>query len=157
MAVFRRPILSASLFQRFCQDPFFHNIDTLLNGVYHLHYAPFAGRRSSRLSFPHLFRLDCTPTRWLHQRTSRSYVGEHILRLVQLDLSHLRHQRFRPQNSIELRENGEIVVSFDDSFRTVQLRSAQVSSGPEKDGFTFDRVFPPGTKQHEVFDYGVKE
>ena len=37
------------------------------------------------------------------------------------------------------------------------MRSAQLSSGPEKDGFTFDRVFPPGTKQHEVFDYGVKE
>jgi kinesin family protein 5 len=31
------------------------------------------------------------------------------------------------------------------------------SSGPEKDGFTFDRIFPPGAKQQEVFDYGVKE
>lgn len=37
------------------------------------------------------------------------------------------------------------------------MRSAQLGSGPEKDGFTFDRVFPPGTEQHEVFDYGVKE
>ena len=27
----------------------------------------------------------------------------------------------------------------------------------KRDGFTFDRIFPPGTKQHEVFDYGVKE
>ena len=54
-------------------------------------------------------------------------------------------------------EGGEIVVSFSDNLQTVQLRSAQLSSGPEKDGFTFDRVFPPGTKQHEVFDYGVKE
>lgn len=50
------------------------------------------------------------------------------------------------------------MVAFDENLRTVQMRSAaQVSSGPEKDGFTFDRVFPPGTKQQEVFDYGVKE
>ncbi|PCH38072.1 kinesin heavy chain [Wolfiporia cocos MD-104 SS10] len=65
--------------------------------------------------------------------------------------------RFRPTNAIEQREGGEIVVSFSDNLQTVQLRSAQLSSGPEKDGFTFDRVFPPGTKQHEVFDYGVKD
>ena len=65
--------------------------------------------------------------------------------------------RFRPQNSIELREGGEIVVSFSDDLSTVNVKSAQLSSGPEKDGFTFDRVFPMGTKQVEVFDYGVKE
>lgn len=66
-------------------------------------------------------------------------------------------QRFRPPNGLELREGGDIIVSFDDNLQTVQLRSAQVSSGPEKDGFSFDRVFPMGTKQDEVFDYGVKE
>lgn len=49
------------------------------------------------------------------------------------------------------------MVAFDENLQTVQIRSATVGSGPEKDGFTFDRVFPPGTKQHEVFDYGVKE
>ncbi|KAI9446438.1 kinesin heavy chain [Lactarius indigo] len=65
--------------------------------------------------------------------------------------------RFRPPNALEIREGSEVIVSFDDNLQTVQLRSAQVSSGPEKDGFTFDRVFPMGTKQHEVFDYGVKE
>lgn len=64
--------------------------------------------------------------------------------------------RFRPQNSIENREGGEIVVSFDENFKTVKLRSAQLSQGPEKDGFNFDRVFPMGTNQIEVFDYGVK-
>ncbi|EJU05661.1 kinesin heavy chain [Dacryopinax primogenitus] len=64
--------------------------------------------------------------------------------------------RFRPQNTIETREGGEVVVSFDDSLATVGLRSTAGLSGPEKDGFTFDRVFPMGTKQHEVFDYGVK-
>ncbi|KAF8964703.1 kinesin heavy chain [Flammula alnicola] len=62
--------------------------------------------------------------------------------------------RFRPVNSIEMREGGDIVVSFDDNLQTTYLKSAQVSSGPEKDGFTFDRVFPMATKQHEVFDYG---
>jgi kinesin family protein 5 len=65
--------------------------------------------------------------------------------------------RFRPPNAIEAREGGEICVSFDENFQTAQLRSASAVSGPEKDGFTFDRVFPMGTKQHEVFDYGVKE
>jgi hypothetical protein len=65
--------------------------------------------------------------------------------------------RFRPPNTLELREGSDIIVSFDDNLQTAQLRSAQVSSGPEKDGFSFDRVFPMGTKQDEVFDYGVKE
>lgn len=64
---------------------------------------------------------------------------------------------FRPVNAIETREGGDIVVSFDDNLQSVQMKSTQVGSGPEKDGFTFDRVFPMGTKQHEVFDYGVKE
>lgn len=60
-------------------------------------------------------------------------------------------------NAIELREGGDIVVSFDENLQTTHVRSAQISQGPEKDGFTFDRVFPMGTKQNEVFDYGVKE
>ncbi|TEB35912.1 kinesin-domain-containing protein [Coprinellus micaceus] len=37
------------------------------------------------------------------------------------------------------------------------MKSAAVSTGPEKDGFTFDRVFPMGTKQEEIFEYGVKD
>ncbi|KAF8894635.1 kinesin heavy chain [Infundibulicybe gibba] len=65
--------------------------------------------------------------------------------------------RFRPVNAIETREGGEIVASFDDNLQSVQMRSAQLASGPERDGFTFDRVFPMGTKQLEVFDYGVKD
>lgn len=65
--------------------------------------------------------------------------------------------RFRPPNALELREGGETIISFDDNYTTVGIRSAATSSGPEKDGFTFDRIFPPGTKQHEVFDYGVKD
>ncbi|KAG6376163.1 kinesin heavy chain [Boletus reticuloceps] len=65
--------------------------------------------------------------------------------------------RFRPPNALELREGGEIVVSFSDNLQTVMMRSSQAVSGPEKDGFTLDRVFSMGTKQHEVFDYGVKD
>ncbi|KIY43537.1 putative kinesin-1 [Fistulina hepatica ATCC 64428] len=65
--------------------------------------------------------------------------------------------RFRPPNVLEQREGGEIVVNFDDDLTTVKLRSSATVSGPEKDGFAFDRVFPMDTKQHEVFDYGVKE
>ncbi|KAH7926331.1 kinesin heavy chain [Leucogyrophana mollusca] len=65
--------------------------------------------------------------------------------------------RFRPPNSLELREGGEIVVAFDENLQTVAMRNSQSVSGPEKDGFTFDRVFPMGTQQYEVFDYGVKD
>lgn len=65
--------------------------------------------------------------------------------------------RFRPTNAIEAREGGEIVATFSQDLTTVQMRSNALGSGPEKDGFTFDRVFPMGTKQHEVFDYGVKD
>lgn len=57
---------------------------------------------------------------------------------------------------MELREGNETVVSFDSNLQTLQMKSALVSTGPEKDGFTFDRVFPMDTKQHEIFDYGVK-
>ncbi|TFK76420.1 kinesin heavy chain [Pluteus cervinus] len=65
--------------------------------------------------------------------------------------------RFRPPNSIETREGSDIVVGFAENLQTVQLRSAQLSNGPERDGFTFDRVFPMNTQQQEVFDYGVKD
>ena len=60
-------------------------------------------------------------------------------------------------NPLEAGGGGDVIVSFDDNLKSVQMKSTQVGSGPEKDGFTFDRVFPMGTKQHEVFDYGVKE
>ncbi len=55
---------------------------------------------------------------------------------------------------MELREGSENVVSFDDNLQTVQMKS--LNAGPEKDGFTFDRVFPTETRQNEIFDYGVK-
>jgi hypothetical protein len=73
------------------------------------------------------------------------------------DLCHLIHNSFRPQNSIEISHGGETIVSYDENLKTVQLRSMVGQSGPEKDGFVFDRVFPEGTPQHELFDFGVKE
>jgi hypothetical protein len=65
-----------------------------------------------------------------------------------------RVRRFRPMNSVEKRENSEIVTDFDENLQTVRLKGA---AGAERDGFTFDRVFPIATQQAEVFDYGVKE
>jgi kinesin family protein 5 len=44
-------------------------------------------------------------------------------------------------------------VAFDENLQNVKLKSAGVA---DKDGFTFDRVFPMETKQHEVFEYGVQ-
>jgi len=85
------------------------------------------------------------------------YVGEFLLLSSCRRGFYIVNPSFRPVNAIEAREGGEIVVSFADNLQSVQMKSAQLGSGPEKDGFTFDRVFPMGTKQHEVFDYGVKE
>ena len=93
---------------------------------------------------------------WQAQPTSKSSVGAPPFSSeFPYLITHL--ESFRPPNAIELREGGEIVVSFDDNLQTVCMKSAQLASGPEKDGFTFDRVFPMGTQQQEVFDYGVKE
>lgn len=61
--------------------------------------------------------------------------------------------RFRPQNALEIRENGEIIVAFDENQQNVKVKTAGVA---EKDGFNFDRVFPMETKQYEVFEYGVQ-
>ena len=54
---------------------------------------------------------------------------------------------------MELNEGGEIVVEFDENLKTVRPKSTANLIGPEKDGFTFDRVFPMTTQQYEVFDY----
>ncbi|TRM62493.1 hypothetical protein BD626DRAFT_49810 [Schizophyllum amplum] len=64
--------------------------------------------------------------------------------------------RFRPPNSIEKREGGDICVNFSDDLTTVKVSGA-AQTGPEANGFTFDRVFPMATQQKEVFDYGVKD
>ncbi|KAE8270785.1 hypothetical protein A4X09_0g1538 [Tilletia walkeri] len=61
--------------------------------------------------------------------------------------------RFRPPNSLELREGGDIVVDFEDDTK-LKIKGA---SGAEAAGFTFDRVFPMNTRQKDVFEYGIKE
>lgn len=65
--------------------------------------------------------------------------------------------RFRPPNALELREGGEITVDFDDGQDTTVKINGGPTSGPEADGFTFDRVFPMGARQQDVFEYGIKE
>ncbi|PWN51431.1 kinesin heavy chain [Violaceomyces palustris] len=65
--------------------------------------------------------------------------------------------RFRPPNALELREGGEIVVDFDHDGTLVKMTKGSGSSGPEANGFAFDRVFPMGTKQKDVFEFGIKE
>ena len=58
--------------------------------------------------------------------------------------------RFRPQNKIETAANSEPIVEFtSDDTCTVSSREA---SG----AFTFDRVFPTTTPQHDVFDYSIR-
>ena len=82
--------------------------------------------------------------------------------------------RFRPPNSLELREGGDIVVAFDESVHHHAQPSTDGSSGPRPEetvkiptavnsgsdalnGFTFDRVFPMDTRQSDVFQFGIKE
>ncbi|PWN30366.1 kinesin-domain-containing protein [Jaminaea rosea] len=65
--------------------------------------------------------------------------------------------RFRPPNALELKEGGDIVVEFDEGENTtVKLRGGP-TTGPEANGFTFDRVFPMNTRQQDVFEFGIKE
>ncbi|GAA5966588.1 hypothetical protein JCM8115_006881 [Rhodotorula mucilaginosa] len=66
--------------------------------------------------------------------------------------------RFRPPNALELREaGGESIVQIDEDGTNVKLRTQEAMKGPEAQGFTFDRVFQMDTKQHEVFEFGVKD
>ncbi|KAG0145426.1 hypothetical protein CROQUDRAFT_658744 [Cronartium quercuum f. sp. fusiforme G11] len=65
--------------------------------------------------------------------------------------------RFRPPNALELKEAGnEPIVIINDEGNSVKLKSQEGMKGPDAAGFTFDRVFPMGTRQVEVFEYGVK-
>ncbi len=82
--------------------------------------------------------------------------------------------RFRPPNALELREGGDIVVGFsaaapgdfDDPHsqqqqageETVKILPAAGAQGADaQNGFTFDRVFPMGARQSDVFEYGIRE
>jgi len=58
--------------------------------------------------------------------------------------------RFRPQNRIERDANSEQIVTFP-SQEGLKLTTKDASSA-----FTFDRVFPTNTAQHDVFDYSIR-
>lgn len=66
--------------------------------------------------------------------------------------------RFRPPNALEMREGGDIVVDFEgapdsDTMTNVKVKGAIAEGG----AFTFDKVFPMGTRQQDVFEFGIKE
>ncbi|KAJ2958577.1 hypothetical protein NQZ79_g5845 [Umbelopsis isabellina] len=58
--------------------------------------------------------------------------------------------RFRPQNSIELREGGVPIVDVSDGV-SVQLKGRET-----QDMFAFDKVFGMETEQQEIFEYSIK-
>lgn len=58
--------------------------------------------------------------------------------------------RFRPQNKIEAAAGARPIVKFDNE------ESCTVNSREGPGNFTFDRVFPTNTAQHEVFDYSIR-
>lgn len=58
--------------------------------------------------------------------------------------------RFRPQNRIERESNSEQVVNFESQ------ESLKVATKDASSAFTFDRVFPTNTAQHDVFDYSIR-
>ncbi|BEI85414.1 hypothetical protein CcaverHIS002_0508150 [Cutaneotrichosporon cavernicola] len=64
--------------------------------------------------------------------------------------------RFRPMNRMEVEAKSERCVAITDDSLTVAMKSAGSLAGPEKDGFTFDRVFDEQSRQQDIFDFGVK-
>ncbi|RKP12964.1 kinesin heavy chain [Piptocephalis cylindrospora] len=61
--------------------------------------------------------------------------------------------RFRPQNKREIAEGGNPIVEVDD-----EGQSVRIDNGSDiKQDFVFDRIFPMGTPQAEIFEYGIRE
>ncbi|CAO3565471.1 unnamed protein product [Mortierella alpina] len=58
--------------------------------------------------------------------------------------------RFRPQNSLEIREGGQPIINYNDNGQSVKVDSKEYPGT-----FTFDRVFPSDSKQKDVFDYSI--
>lgn len=58
--------------------------------------------------------------------------------------------RFRPQNKIEVAAGSEQIVEFKGE------DSCTINSREGSGAFTFDRVFPTNTPQHDVFDYSIR-
>jgi len=58
--------------------------------------------------------------------------------------------RFRPQNSLEIREGGVPIIEISDGV-AVQLKGREF-----QDSFAFDKVFGMETEQQEIFEYSIK-
>ncbi|KAG2211268.1 hypothetical protein INT47_006388 [Mucor saturninus] len=58
--------------------------------------------------------------------------------------------RFRPQNSLEIREGGVPILDIDDEGTHLRLK------GEGDNTFAFDKVFGMNTPQKDVFDYSIK-
>ncbi|TYJ55330.1 hypothetical protein B9479_003944 [Cryptococcus floricola] len=63
--------------------------------------------------------------------------------------------RFRPMNRMETEAKSDRCVEISDD-RTVSLKNSASLAGPEKDGFTFDRVFDTDSHQRDIFGWSVK-
>ncbi|OJJ45567.1 hypothetical protein ASPZODRAFT_17017 [Penicilliopsis zonata CBS 506.65] len=58
--------------------------------------------------------------------------------------------RFRPQNKVELASGGEPIVDFENE------QSCKINSREGISAFTFDRVFPMGSRQNDIFDFSIR-
>ncbi|ORY94676.1 P-loop containing nucleoside triphosphate hydrolase protein [Syncephalastrum racemosum] len=59
--------------------------------------------------------------------------------------------RFRPQNSLEIREGGTPIIDIDSEGTQLELKGKEF-----KGNFNFDKVFGMNTPQKDVFDYSIK-
>ncbi|KAK4683958.1 kinesin family member 5, partial [Tremellales sp. Uapishka_1] len=64
--------------------------------------------------------------------------------------------RFRPMNRMEVEARSEDCMDISEDATSVVMKNSTSLAGPEKDGFTFDRVFDTDSRQAEIFDWGVK-
>ncbi|KAJ5116989.1 hypothetical protein N7456_001337 [Penicillium angulare] len=58
--------------------------------------------------------------------------------------------RFRPQNKVELSSGGTPIVDFENE------ESCAINSREGTGSFTFDRVFPMGSAQADIFDFSIR-
>jgi kinesin family protein 5 len=63
--------------------------------------------------------------------------------------------RFRPQNSLELKEKGEVCVDFNGE-TGVKVQEEWIDSGAGAEQFTFDRVFGTDSRQEDVYNETAK-
>ncbi|RXK39944.1 kinesin [Tremella mesenterica] len=59
-------------------------------------------------------------------------------------------------NRLEREQRSEECITINDDNTTVYMKNSTALAGPEKEGFSFDRVFGTETEQEEIFDWGVK-